>query len=163
MIYLPKVLWQERYFGRWWFSVVFASDHKYYGQISIKLSTQALNYTMQLLTFIESLLIAIHWVKIFQLSLCIFTWNRPSSTQKFKLRCSAWLVSMEICPKGISISIWHLFGQIKIHTENMAWYLRIIFKRIFLLFYVKDLLTTGKNFWKTANSIQRVSLQIHFK
>ena len=37
-----------------------ASDHKYYGQISIKLSTQALNYTMQLLTFIESLLIAIH-------------------------------------------------------------------------------------------------------
>ena len=27
-IYLPKVLWEERYFHRWFF-VVFATDHKY--------------------------------------------------------------------------------------------------------------------------------------
>ena len=43
-IYLPKVLWQERYSRRWWFFfVAFALDHKHKGQISIQLSTAVLN------------------------------------------------------------------------------------------------------------------------
>ena len=33
---------------------------------------------------------------------------------------TAWLVSMEICPKGIFISIWHLPVQIKVHKENIG-------------------------------------------
>ena len=32
---------------------------------------------------------------------------------------SIWLISMEICPKGIFISIWHLPCQIKVHKENI--------------------------------------------
>ena len=31
----------------------------------------------------------------------------------------AWLVSMEICPKGIFNSIWHLPVQIKVLKENI--------------------------------------------
>ena len=66
----------------------------------------------------ESLLICIHWVKFFHFFLCVFTWNRPGTIRKFKLPCSLWLVSMEIRPKGIFISIWHLHVQIKNHKEN---------------------------------------------
>ena len=32
---------------------------------------------------------------------------------------SSWLVSMEICPKGIFMSIWHLPVQVKIHKQNI--------------------------------------------
>ena len=34
---------------------------------------------------------------------------------------------------------------------------------MFLLFYVKDLLTTGKNSWKAANSTSKGSTSNHFK
>ena len=47
------------------FFVAFASDHNYQSQIFIQLSTRALNYAMKLSTVIESLLISIHWLKIF--------------------------------------------------------------------------------------------------
>ena len=52
---------------------VFSSDHKYQGQISIRLSTWALNYAKKLSTFIDSLLISMHWIKVFQHFLCVFT------------------------------------------------------------------------------------------
>ena len=39
--------------------VVFTSDHKYYGQISIQLSTWVRNHVMKLSAFIEPLLISI--------------------------------------------------------------------------------------------------------
>ena len=69
------------------FFVVFASDHKYHKrQISIRLFTRAFNYAMELSACIEWLLISIHWVKIFQLLFCVFTWNQPRTTQKFKLQ-----------------------------------------------------------------------------
>ena len=43
---------------------------------------------MKLSTFIKSSLISIHLVKIFHFFLYVFTWNRQSNTQKFKLRRS---------------------------------------------------------------------------
>ena len=43
--------------------------------------------------------------------------------------------------------------------KKKKWYYSTwkIRQRIFLLFYVKDLLTTGKNPWKTTNSTSKVS------
>ena len=41
--------------------------------------------------------------------------------------------------------------------KGFYYIVRKIRKRIFLLFYVKDLLTTGKNSWKTANSTSKGS------
>ena len=67
------------------FFVACAWDHKLKDQISIHLSTRALNYAMRLSTFIESLLISIPRVKIFQFFLRVFTLNRPTTSQKFKL------------------------------------------------------------------------------
>ena len=49
--------------------------------------------------------------------------------------------------KVICLICWKWFSYI-------VWKIR---KKIFLLFYVKDLLTTGKNPWKTANSTTKVS------
>ena len=43
---------------------------------------------MKLSVAIESLLISVHGVKILQFFLYLFTWIRPSTAQKFKLRCS---------------------------------------------------------------------------
>ena len=90
-----------RYFRRWWLFLQFCIRIK----LNIKLSTQALNYAMELSFFIESLLIFIQLIKIFQFFLCVFTWNRPSTTQKFKLRCflPAWLVFLKelLFPSGI--------------------------------------------------------------
>ena len=75
---------------------------------------------MKLSTFIESLLRFIHWAKIFQFFLSVFTRNRP--TQKFNcdVTLSAWVVPMEICPKGISISIWHLPIQLKVQKQHIT-------------------------------------------
>ena len=49
--------------------------------------------------------------------------------------------------KVIRLICWKWFSYI-------VWKIR---QRIFLLFYVKDLLTTGKNPWKTGNSTSKVS------
>ena len=103
LIYLPKVLWREMFLRMMILFVVFTSDHKYYGQISIQLSTWVRNHVMKLSAFIEPLLISITWVKIFQFFPCVFTWNQPSTTQNVIL--SAWLLSMEI---------WQLF-------RSLAW------------------------------------------
>ena len=39
--------------------------------------------------------------------------------QNYHVLLSVLLVSMEVCPKGISISIWHLPVEIKVHIENI--------------------------------------------
>ena len=46
------------------------------------------HYAIKLSILLESLQISIYWVKIFKFFLCVLTWNRPSATQKFKLRYS---------------------------------------------------------------------------
>ena len=57
------------------FFVVFPSDHKNWGEIFIQLSTRALNYAMKLSTLIKSLLISMHWVKIFKFFPCVTKLN----------------------------------------------------------------------------------------
>ena len=71
------------------------------------------SYTMKLhhlwhevINFYRIALISIHWVKIFQFFLSVFTWDhedRPGISQKFKLRFFSImsLVFFEICPKQI--------------------------------------------------------------
>ena len=121
-IYLLKVLWQKRYFRRWWwlFFVVLALYHKYSAQISIQLSTRVHNFAKKLSTFIESLLISTHWMKIFQFFFSVFEIEQAQlKNSNYDILLSAWLVSMEIYPKGNFFSIWHLPIQIKVHKENI--------------------------------------------
>ena len=120
-----------RYFRRWWLFLQFCIRII----LNIKLSTQALNYAMELSFFIESLLIFIQLIKIFQFFLCVFTWNRPSTTQKFKLRCflPAWLVSIEIVPKAIVISVWYLPAEIfytDAYSESTWTFKMVLFAKI---------------------------------
>ena len=87
-IYLPKVQWQKRYFRKCFFFFCFVFFLSYlHGIINIKVRFPfncPLGRLIVQWSFIESLLISFHWVKTFPFFLWAFTWNRPSSTQKFK-------------------------------------------------------------------------------
>ena len=80
--YVCPMCYDKRHISVNNFFLVFGSDHKYLGQISIQLSLRRL--IMQWSYYFKLL----YRVKIFQFFVCVFTWNRPSTTQKFKLRCS---------------------------------------------------------------------------
>ena len=69
---------------------------------------------MKLSTFIESLLISIHWGKIFQFLLRVLLEIDQAHQKNLNYD-----VSMETCPKVTFISIRHLPVQIKIHKENI--------------------------------------------
>ena len=87
-IYLLKVLWKERYFQREWFLC------------SIWIGSQILKSNFHLtvhsgaLTCNESIKFywitttSMHWLKIFQFFLCVFTWSWPSPNYDGLL--SAW-------------------------------------------------------------------------
>ena len=76
---------------------------------------------MQLLAFIELILISIQWAKTFQFfsSYLLKIYEAQIENSNYDVPLSAWLVSMEMCLKGIFISIEHLRVQIKAHKENI--------------------------------------------
>ena len=78
-----------------------------------------LNYEIKLSTFIESVLISIHWENLSFFCLYIYLKLTKHNSKIQTTMLSAWLVSMEICPKEIVISNWHLPVQTKIRKENV--------------------------------------------
>ena len=62
-----------------------------------------------------------HWVKAFNLlSACLLEIDQAQlKNSNYHVLLSVLSVYMEICPKEVFISIWHLRVQIKVHKENM--------------------------------------------
>ena len=74
-------------------------------------------------TFIESLLISIHWAKSFNFfsAYLLEIYQAQPKNSNYDVLLTAWLVSMKICPKGIFISVlpsFHLPVKIKVQKKN---------------------------------------------
>ena len=90
---------------------------------------------MKLSTFIESLLIlytkwkSFNFFSVYLLEIYQAQLKNPN----YDVLLSAWVVSMEICPKECFISIWHLSvcsNQNSQKYENKAWDHRGVFRNM---------------------------------
>ena len=117
--FMPKVLWQERNFRRWWFFVVFVFDH-----INIIINFRfPFNCPLGHL-IMRSGVFNFHWItpNFYTLSenfYCAYLLQIDQAQLKNSNYDALLSISMEICSKGIFISIWNLYIQIKVHKENI--------------------------------------------